>query len=129
MKPKIKRKIMDNLSFVSHDLGFAGFFLENLRFFGPASAGFQEVKKTFRVLWNWWESLPYVYGGCRWVPSVSKNMFSLGEAMIFSILGPVSEPKFCCLTVMNLSDLDSNLPWDGWMNHHESLSKEGSQTV
>ena len=49
--------------------------------------------------------------------------------MIFSILGPVSEPKFCCLTVMNLSDLDSNLPWDGWMNHHESLSKEGSQTV
>lgn len=72
MKPKIKRKIMDNLSFVSHDLGFAGFFLENLRFFGPASAGFQEVQ-TFRVLWNWWESFPYVYGGCRWLPSVDQK--------------------------------------------------------
>ena len=39
MKPKIKRKIVHNLSLVSHDLEvLQGFFLENLRFLGSTSA-------------------------------------------------------------------------------------------
>ena len=128
MKPKIERKnkyIMDNLSLVSHDLGFAGFILENLRFFGSTSAESKGPNHQTRVFGIGGKVSRMFKFGSPQVWRISRlgskcwqchGFRGVSRCSLASWVSEWTQGTWCCLTVMNFSDLDFNLPWD-WMDN------------